>query len=261
MWRRRKYLHSSTVVQRFNFDTLNRSNARVIGVPYEGIEGYSNLEDLFHPEVNKMALESALRKAEDDGITVRALLVSKLQLHFISDEVYAKSVFVNAAIATPISFLSTLALDLRDVINPTILHVLYGASKDFCANGLRLGLVSTRNEGIMGAVSSIRTTSLMVENYRIATSFFREHGIRFCENAGLFTWIDLRHLLLGKPITPQIIDICAENGVMIAPGSVYMPKELGWFRITFTVGKKALEKGLKRLLRPIKEAEMGTCGN
>ncbi|SPB45729.1 unnamed protein product [Aspergillus niger] len=77
MWRRRKYLHSSTVVQRFNFDTLNRSNARVIGVPYEGIEGYSNLEDLFHPEVNKMALESALRKAEDDGITVRALLVSK----------------------------------------------------------------------------------------------------------------------------------------------------------------------------------------
>ena len=46
-------------------------------MPYEGIEGYSNLEDLFHPEVNKMALESALRKAEDDGITVRALLVSK----------------------------------------------------------------------------------------------------------------------------------------------------------------------------------------
>ncbi|TPR06463.1 hypothetical protein CAN33_0021540 [Aspergillus niger] len=228
MWRRRKYLHSSTVVQRFNFDTLNRSNARVIGVPYEGIEGYSNLEDLFHPEVNKMALESALRKAEDDGITFTVLGIrafcGRLQLHFISDEVYAKSVFVNAAIATPISFLSTLALDLRDVINPTILHVLYGASKDFCANGLRLGLVSTRNEGIMGAVSSIsmcswsphvlqdvwaakledkawmdnlmgRTTSLMVENYRIATSFFREHGIRFCEY--------LRHLLLGKPITPQ----------------------------------------------------------
>lgn len=59
----------------------------------------------------------------------------------------------------------------------------------------------------------------------------------------------------------RITDICAENGVMIAPGSVYMPKELGWFRITFTVGKKALEEGLKRLLRPIKEAEMGTCGN
>lgn len=63
---------------------------------------------------------------------------------------------MNAAIATPISFLSTLALDLRDVIDPTILHVLYGASKDFCANGLRLGLVSTRNEGIIGAVSGIR---------------------------------------------------------------------------------------------------------
>ncbi|GLA34406.1 hypothetical protein AnigIFM63309_006949 [Aspergillus niger] len=71
-------------------------------------------------------------------------------------------------------------------------------------------IVSTRNESIIGAVSSIRMfswsphvlqdvwaakledkawmdnfmgrkTSLMVENYRIATSFFREHGIRFCE--------------------------------------------------------------------------------
>ncbi|KAI2999581.1 hypothetical protein CBS147346_7592 [Aspergillus niger] len=136
--------------------------------------------------------------------------LGRLQLHFISDEIYAKSVFVNAAIATPISFLSTLALDLRDVIDPTILHVLYGASKDFCANGLRLGLVSTKNEGIIGAMSSIsmfswsphvlqdvwaakledkawmdnfmgRKTSLMMGNYRIATSFFREHGIRFCE--------------------------------------------------------------------------------
>lgn len=59
----------------------------------------------------------------------------------------------------------------------------------------------------------------------------------------------------------RIIDICAENGIMIAPGGVYMPEELGWFRVTFTVRKKALEEGLKRLLRPIKEAEMGTCGN
>ncbi|RDH21995.1 hypothetical protein M747DRAFT_349072 [Aspergillus niger ATCC 13496] len=185
------YLHSSTAVQRFNFDTLNRSNAPVIGVPYEGIEGYSNLEDLFHPEVNEIALESALRKAEDDGITVRALLVSKHQLHFISDEIYAKSVFLNTEIATPISILSALALDLRDIIGPILLHVLYGASKDYCVNGLRLGLSSTKNEAcLMVAMLEYKAwmdnfmckkTSLMVENYRIATSFFREHGIRFCE--------------------------------------------------------------------------------
>jgi len=35
-------------------------------------------------------------------------------------------------------------------------HVVYGASKDFCANGMRLGVVHTRNEGVLGAVSSNR---------------------------------------------------------------------------------------------------------
>lgn len=61
----------------FIFDTLNRSNARVVGVTYEDVEGYSGLDCLFHPDVNKKAIEAAFRKAENDGITVRALLISK----------------------------------------------------------------------------------------------------------------------------------------------------------------------------------------
>lgn len=85
-----------------------------------------------------------------------ASFCGKNQLHFISDEIYAKSIFSNTAIPTPTPFVSTLALDLRHAIDPSLMHVLYGASKDFCANGLRLGFVCTRNEGILGAMSSIR---------------------------------------------------------------------------------------------------------
>ncbi|OJJ69816.1 hypothetical protein ASPBRDRAFT_66890 [Aspergillus brasiliensis CBS 101740] len=66
------------------------------------------------------------------------------QLHFISDEIYAKSVFANAAIATPIPFISASALGLCDVIDPTRSYVLYGISNDFGANGLRCGLISTK---------------------------------------------------------------------------------------------------------------------
>lgn len=44
--------------------------------------------------------------------------------------------------------------------------------------------------------------------------------------------------------------------VMIAPGHVYVPEEYGWFRITFTVGKEALEEGLNRFLASIKEIEV-----
>ena len=52
-------------------------------------------------------------------------------------------------------FTSILALELDSVIDTKRKHVLYGASKDFCANGLRMGFVYTKNEGMMGAMSSI----------------------------------------------------------------------------------------------------------
>jgi aspartate/methionine/tyrosine aminotransferase len=84
-----------------------------------------------------------------------AAFCGRRRLHFISDEIYAKSVFVNPHLANSPPFVSTLALNLRDVIDPKFFHVLYGASKDFCANGLRLGLVYTRNQAVVGGMSSI----------------------------------------------------------------------------------------------------------
>jgi hypothetical protein len=53
-------------------------------------------------------------------------------------------------------FKSVLALDLNGVIDHRLIHVSYGASKDFCANGLRLGILQTRNKGVLEAVASLR---------------------------------------------------------------------------------------------------------
>lgn len=61
----------------FSFDLLNRSNARVVGVSYGSIEGYRDLDDLFDPKINRRALETALEKAADAGVVIRALLISK----------------------------------------------------------------------------------------------------------------------------------------------------------------------------------------
>lgn len=47
-----------------------------------------------------------------------------------------------------------------------------------------------------------------------------------------------------------------KNGVMIAPGNVYVPEEFGWFRVTFTVGREALEEGLERFWRALGEVEV-----
>lgn len=58
-------------------DLLNRSNVRVVGIPYRGIEGYSNLDDLFSADVNLRAAEAAFYKAQTDGIRIRALIISQ----------------------------------------------------------------------------------------------------------------------------------------------------------------------------------------
>lgn len=76
----RGYSHPAAVIQWISFWFINWSNARIVGVTYDGIEGYGGLDDFFCPEVNRRAIEAALRKAQDEGITVCALLVSKLVL-------------------------------------------------------------------------------------------------------------------------------------------------------------------------------------
>ncbi|KAF9891371.1 hypothetical protein FE257_004227 [Aspergillus nanangensis] len=299
----------------FHVDILNRSNAQLVGVTYEGIEGFSTLDDLFRLEVNRRALEAALLRAESEGVTVRVLLVSnphnplgrcyppetlmefarfcgEKSLHFISDEIYAMSGFPNPAIPIATPFISTLALDFQGLIDPQLTHVLYGASKDFCANGLRLGLywdillVTACPPGCLGGHDREQTldgnfmrekTTLMVENYTIATDFLRGHGIRYLEmDSGLFIWVDLRHLVgsdlearnsgykalkvtspgasVYKQREMRIAELCIKNGVMIAPGHVYVAEEYGWFRITFTVGKQALKEGLDRLWKSLEEA-------
>ena len=105
----------------------------------------------------------------------------------------------------------------------------------------------------------------------------RPHRLIASRNAGLFIWVDLRHLLIPESSRDQtgyrelrvtspdasvykqreqrFADIGAQNGLMIAPGSIYAAEEFGWFRLTFTVGKNALEEGLRRLDKSLKAAE------
>ncbi|KAJ4203057.1 hypothetical protein NW759_015256 [Fusarium solani] len=74
-------------------------------------------------------------------------LCSKYDLHFISDEVYALSVWENRADRNPVPvpFESCLSLDTADVIVPDRIHTIWGLSKDFGANGLRIGAVISQS--------------------------------------------------------------------------------------------------------------------
>ena len=76
-------------------------------------------------------------------------------MHLIIDQIFAKSVYNNPKACEAAPFTSTLSLDLSDRIDPQFVHIAYGMGKDFCATGLRVGVLHSRNEGLVRAVSSI----------------------------------------------------------------------------------------------------------
>lgn len=56
-------------------------------------------------------------------------LCQKYQIHLISDEVYALSVWHNPDFPTAVTFTSVLSIDLAGIIDPHLVHVLWGLSK------------------------------------------------------------------------------------------------------------------------------------
>ncbi len=61
----------------FHIDLTARSNAKVVGVTWDDIRGFSGFDDMFRPEFNRAALEAALCRSKKAGIEPRALLISK----------------------------------------------------------------------------------------------------------------------------------------------------------------------------------------
>lgn len=63
-------------------------------------------------------------------------------LHLISDEIYALSSFshlIDTSKQDP--FQSILSINYKDFIDPSLVHVIYGMSKDFAVNGFRVGFI------------------------------------------------------------------------------------------------------------------------
>jgi hypothetical protein len=57
--------------------TKERSRGVLIPAPFQTIEGYKSIDDIFDPEMNRKALEAALEKADREGLKARAVLLSK----------------------------------------------------------------------------------------------------------------------------------------------------------------------------------------
>ncbi|EPQ27755.1 uncharacterized protein PFL1_04892 [Pseudozyma flocculosa PF-1] len=87
-----------------------------------------------------------------------ARLAAKHKLHFVCDEIYARSCFATPHTPHPPTFHSVLSIDVRAEagLDPAYVHVVTSASKDFGINGFRLGLlVSQHNRELHRAMTAL----------------------------------------------------------------------------------------------------------
>lgn len=222
-------------------------------------------------------------------------LCQKYQIHLISDEIYALSVFENTVdeYPPPVKFESALSIDLNDIIDPKLVHILWGMSKDFGANGIRLGVIisqfSPEFHGALRAISLYSYSSgiadhmvaglleddaftesyvkenqkRLSESYAFAVEFLKKNGIEHATgcNAAFFLWVDLgkRYRELHPEVSAEeevgekVMQRLLREKVFLASGALFGSEKDGWFRIVFTQPRDYLELALKRIVKAVEE--------
>ncbi|KAM5476028.1 hypothetical protein MauCBS54593_000711 [Microsporum audouinii] len=164
-------------------------------------------------------------------------LCQKYQIHLISDEIYALSVWENTVdtAPAPVEFISALSIPTEGLIDPNLLHALWGMSKDFGANGIRVGvIISQSNPDLLAALkgptlysyvsglsdhiaSSILEDDAFTNNYitvnqrKLSESYafvaqaMQDHGIEYATgcNASFFIWVNLGKTYLRNKRTTR----------------------------------------------------------
>jgi aspartate/methionine/tyrosine aminotransferase len=182
---------------------------------------------------------------------------------------------------------------LKDIIDPKLVHVLWGMSKDFGANGIRLGVIisqfSAEFHGALRAISLYSYSSgiadhmvaglleddaftesyikenqkRLSESYAFAVEFLKKNGIDHATgcNAAFFLWVDLgkRYRELHPEIPAEeevgekVMQQLLQEKVFLASGALFGSEKDGWFRIVFTQPRDYLERALKRIVKAVEE--------
>ena len=198
---------------------------------------------------------------------------NKYKLHVILDEIYFLSIYAPDAKMTA-------GLSLSGVIDPDLLHVVWGFSKDFAISGFRCGLVHTTNKELAQVLSanayfqSVPTLMQHIlqsfiqdfdwlDNIYFPTNHERlrkakEYASRVLESigvpcfpskAGLYLWVDLREFVkpLNKGGELALMESFVNNGVYVTASCAFYAPEPGWFRIIFSVAADELKIGMERV--------------
>ncbi|KAL1413398.1 hypothetical protein Q8F55_001164 [Vanrija albida] len=223
-------------------------------------------------------------------IVAYARFAEKHNLHLIADEIYALSVYDNENLPNAAPFISIASLDLAKETGAPFdnsrVHIVYSVSKDFGANGLRVGCVISQHNPVVlrallhtvflmkvSSAADVIFSSLLndretlhrftAENRRLLTAaskhtreWFEARGCKPMQtNAGHFILVDIRPRTGITTLDEEraFVRTCMANGVMVSPASNYNYHTPGWLRVTFSVDRAVLDVGLERLGKTLDE--------
>ncbi|KAL0931414.1 ACC synthase [Colletotrichum truncatum] len=288
-------------------DVEYRTGCKLVRVPFHG------LDPLGVDAVQKY--EDALLASQAKGVKIAGLILchphnplgrcyprevivdlmrlcQKYDVHLISDEIYGLSVWSNTIDTQPgpVPFESCLSIDTTGIMDAHRLHVLWGMSKDFGANGIRIGAIISQHNpsfhdslipvGIYSSPSSIsdhitanilddtdwvngyiaENQQKLQEHFELVVQWANTNDIVYAPgaNAAFFLWVDLgkayreRHPdRESEDISKEVMDVLLQNKVFIASGLQFGSEQPGWFRIVFSNKKELLLEGLDRIAKAI----------
>lgn len=215
-------------------------------------------------------------------------LCEKYKIHLISDEIYALSVWGNTVDEkpAPVPFESALSIPTDGVMDPSRLHVVWGMSKDFGSNGIRMGAVISQHNpnlhaalvpvSLYSSISSLsetvtasiledeawhtsylaRNKEKLAANYRVVTTWAAENGVPYMPgvNAAFFLWVDLGAVFSSRnpgavvDVDEEVMQALLKNKVFLASGKNFGSEVPGWFRIVFSQDEGYLREGLGRIM-------------
>lgn len=222
-------------------------------------------------------------------------------LHLVADEIYALSSYDTPYNTDSVDFVSVLALPSlagpKSLMKPENIHLLYGMSKDFSSNGLRIGCLVTRNVDFRTALTGPGrfpwassaseqlwhaflvdkefkarfledNSKALAKGYLQLKEFLDSRGVTYEEGTkyGFFLWVNFGKwcgLEEGESKEDgfrkerELSGRFLDAGVWCATGGTFASEYPGWFRVTFSIEEKVLALGLERLASVLDGVEAG----
>ncbi|KAJ9670411.1 hypothetical protein PVL29_026754 [Vitis rotundifolia] len=214
-----------------------------------------------------------------DELNLLVNFITAKGIHLISDEIYSGTVFDSPGFVSIMEVLMD-----RNYMNTEVwkrVHIVYSLSKDLGLPGFRVGAIYSNDVAVVSAATKMSSfglvssqtqylLSVMLSDKKFTKNYVSENQKRLKQrhqmlisglqnagidclksNAGLFCWVDMRHLLSSNTFEAEMElwkKILYDVRLNISPGSSCHCTEPGWFRVCFAnMSEDTLNLALQRI--------------